>query len=284
MLPGGLKIKPAKLRGIRSEGMLCSEPELGLGDEAGGLMELPDDAPAGESLSAYLGLDDHVLDIDLTPNRADCLSVRGLARELSALTGQSVSAPDMAPVAAVIDDQIDIELLSPEDCPCYIGSNHSRCRCQCTDSLVDGRSATAQRQFAAWDRSSMSPISCCWNWVSRCMPLIWPALKAVFQVRRAKRKETMRLLDGRDIELDEDMLLIAESARWSGAGRGDGRRTFRRTETARRIFCSNRPGFNPTVIVGRSRRLGLATESAHRFERGVDSGAASAGLANGPRP
>ena len=100
-LPGGLEIKPAKLRGVASAGMLCSSPELGLGDDASGLMELPDDAPAGTPLSDYLGLEDTVLDIDLTPNRADCLSIRGVAREVAALTGGDYHPPAMEPVPAM---------------------------------------------------------------------------------------------------------------------------------------------------------------------------------------
>lgn len=268
VLPGGLKIKPAKLRGIRSEGMLCSEPELGLGDEAGGLMELPDDAPAGESLSAYLGLDDHVLDIDLTPNRADCLSVRGLARELSALTGEAVTAPDMAPVAAVIDDQIEIELLSPADCPRYIGR---------IIRDVDVNAPTPLWMVEALRRSgirSLGPIVDVTNFV--LLELGQPmhafdlaCIEGGIQVRRAKPNETMRLLDGRDIELDEDMLLIADQRGGLALGGVMGGEHSAVGDSTKDILLES-AWFNPTVIVGRSRRLGLATESAHRFERGVD--------------
>ncbi|MCH8478633.1 MAG: phenylalanine--tRNA ligase subunit beta, partial [Wenzhouxiangella sp.] len=120
-LPGGLKIKPAKLRGVRSEGMLCSEPELGLGEDAGGLMVLPEEAETGAPLIEALGLDDHVLEIDLTPNRADCLSVRGLARELAALLGVEANGPPISAVAPVHDERLPIALDAAEDCPCYIG-------------------------------------------------------------------------------------------------------------------------------------------------------------------
>lgn len=268
VLPGGLKIKPAKLRGIRSEGMLCSEPELGLGEDSAGLMELPSDAPVGASLAEYLSLDDKVLEIDMTPNRADCLSVRGLARELSALTGVAVESPQMPVVPQQIDDRVSIELESPADCPCYIGR---------VIRNVDVKAETPLWMVEALRRSgirSLGPIVDVTNYV--LLELGQPMhafdlarIDGGIRVRRARAGERMTLLDGRDIALDEDMLLIADSRGALALGGVMGGEDSAVGEDTRDILLES-AWFNPASIVGRSRRLGLATESAHRFERGVD--------------
>lgn len=268
VLPGGLRIKPAKLRGVRSEGMLCSEPELGLGEDAAGLMELPDDAPTGTGLSAYLGLDDHVLDIDLTPNRADCLSVRGLARELAALTGVSAQLPTMAEVAPVHGDSVPIELIDPADCPCYVGR---------IIRGVDVTASTPLWMVEALRRSgirSLGPIVDVTNYV--LLELGQPMhafdlnrISGGIRVRRARAGERMTLLDDRDIELDDDMLVIADHERPLALGGIMGGADSAVGKATRDILLES-AWFNPASIMGRSRRLGLATESAHRFERGVD--------------
>ncbi|AKS42036.1 phenylalanine--tRNA ligase subunit beta [Wenzhouxiangella marina] len=267
-LPGGLKIKPAKLRGIRSEGMLCSEPELGLGEDGAGLMELPADVPTGAPLTEALGLDDHVLDIDLTPNRADALSVRGLARELSALTGVPQQPPTMAPVPAAIEDRPDIELLAPEDCPVYVGR---------IIRGIDAGAETPLWMVEALRRSgirSLGPVVDVTNYVllELGQPMHAFDLSRVnggIRVRRAEAGEGMTLLDGRDIELDEDMLLITDhEGPLALAGIMGGEGSMVEEDTVDVLLES--AWFNPEAIIGRARRLGLATESAHRFERGVD--------------
>ncbi len=268
VLPGGLKIKPAKLRGVASEGMLCSEPELGLGDEASGLMELPAEAPVGESLTGYLGLDDHVLDIDLTPNRADCLSVRGLARELAALTGGTSTPPEMQPVEPQIDDRVEIELLAPQDCPCYLGR---------VIRGVDVSAPTPLWMVEALRRCgmrSLGPVVDVTNYV--LLELGQPMhafdldkLDGGIRVRRAESGERMVLLDGRDVALDSDMLMICDRQRPLAIGGVIGGEDSGVTDQTRDILLES-AWFNPASIVGRARRLGLATESAHRFERGVD--------------
>src|SRR6056297_2711395 len=116
-LPGGLKIKRAKLRGVASMGMLCSERELGLGEGHEGLWDLPQDAPVGTDLRTWLGLDDTVIDVDLTPNRGDCFSVLGVARELALLNDIALSGPVIDPVAPVIDDTFPVEVRAPQACP-----------------------------------------------------------------------------------------------------------------------------------------------------------------------
>ena len=268
VLPGGLKIKPAKLRGVASEGMLCSEPELGLGDEASGLMELPADAPVGETLTRYLGLDDYVLDIDLTPNRADCLSVRGLARELAALTGSALKAPEMDPVEAEIDDRVEIVLDAPADCPRYIGR---------VIRGVDVTAATPLWMVEALRRCgmrSLGPVVDVTNYV--LLELGQPMhafdldkLEGGIRVRRAKSGERMVLLDGRDVALDPDMLMICDAQRPLAIGGVIGGEDSGVGADTTDILLES-AWFNPASIVGRARRLGLATESAHRFERGVD--------------
>ncbi|NEZ03828.1 phenylalanine--tRNA ligase subunit beta [Wenzhouxiangella sp. XN201] len=267
-LPGGLKIKPAKLRGVASEGMLCSEPELGLGEDADGLMELPDDAPTGTSLSEYLGLDDHVLEIDLTPNRADCLSVRGLARELSAISDSPVSSPRIDRVAPSSDRDVDIELLAPEDCPHYVGR------------VIEDIDPEARTPLWLTERlrraglRSLGPIIDVTNYV--LLELGQPMhafdldiIKGGIRVRRAESGEKFTLLDGQEIEPDRDMLLIADHECPLALAGIMGGLDSAVSEQTRSILLES-AWFNPATISGRARRLGLATESAHRFERGVD--------------
>jgi phenylalanyl-tRNA synthetase beta chain len=268
VLPGGLKIKPARLRGVASEGMLCSAPELGLGENGSGLMELPDDAPVGERLTSYLMLDDHVLDIDLTPNRADCLSVRGLARELSALTGVPVSGPAFAPVQADVDVAIEIELQAPSDCPRYLGR---------VIRGVDVKAPTPLWMVEALRRCgirSLGPVVDVTNYV--LLELGQPMhafdrdkLSGGIRVRRARAGERMVLLDEREVELDPDMLLICDQSRALAIGGVMGGLESAVSDETTDIFLES-AWFNPASIIGRARRLGLATESAHRFERGVD--------------
>ncbi len=267
-LPGGLKIKPAKLRGVASEGMLCSEPELGLGEEAGGLMELPADAPVGESLSQWLGLDDQVLEIDLTPNRADCLSVRGLARELGAIVDCPVRQPEIEPVQAVSGRTVEIELQSPEDCPCYVGR---------VIEGIDPQAATPTWMVEKLRRSgirSLGPIVDTTNYV--LLELGQPMhafdlarIDGGIRVRRAVSGDRITLLDGQEIEPDHDMLLIADHARAVAIGGVMGGLDSAVGDDTCDILLES-AWFNPVVISGKARRLGLSTESAHRFERGVD--------------
>ncbi len=267
-LPGGMKIKPARLRGVASTGMLCSEPELGLGEDAEGLMALPEDAPVGEALSQYLGLDDHVLEVDLTPNRADCLSVRGLARELSAITGRPLRHEPAEPVMAAGSREFPVRLDAPDDCPRYVGR------------VIEGvnlKAATPLWMVERLRRSglrSLHPVVDVTNYV--LLELGQPLhafdldrLSGGIHVRRALPEEPLELLDGQQVTLDEDMLVIAdEQGPVALAGIMGGSRSAVDSGSAD-IFLES-AWFNPATIMGRSRRLGLATESAHRFERGVD--------------
>ena len=126
VLPGDFKIKKAKLRGVESNGMLCAEAELGLAESSDGLMELKQDAPVGENIRSYLSLDDQTIEVDLTPNRSDCLSIAGLAREVGVLNKAEVTAPAIPHVTPEIDDTFDVRLDAPEACPKYLGACHQR--------------------------------------------------------------------------------------------------------------------------------------------------------------
>ncbi|NBB93511.1 MAG: phenylalanine--tRNA ligase subunit beta [Gammaproteobacteria bacterium] len=267
-LPGGLKIKPARLRGVGSEGMLCSEPELGLGEDAEGLMELPADAPVGEPLVAYLGLNDSVIEVDLTPNRADCLSLRGLARELSAITGSAVKPPQIDEIAPEIQRSVEISLDSPEDCPRYVGR---------VIEAVDVSAVTPLWMIERLRRSgirSLGPIVDVTNYV--LLELGQPMhafdldrIRGGVHARRARKGDRITLLDGQEIEPDEDMLLIADEQRALAIAGVMGGEDSAVGENTRDILLES-AWFNPATISGKARRLGLSTESAHRFERGVD--------------
>ena len=268
VLPGGLKIKPAKLRGIRSEGMLCSEPELGLGEDSNGLLELAQELKTGDALSQALALDDHVLDIDLTPNRADCLSVRGLAREIAALLELSFQGPDMPDIPAQIDDRPEIELASPVDCPIYVGR---------IIRDVDTARPTPSWMVEALRRSGIRSIGAVVDVTNYVLLELGQPLHAFdlsrvaggIRVRRAKSGESMTLLDGREIELEDDFLLITDHEKPQALAGIMGGAGSMVDEQTRDILLES-AWFAPDVIVGKARRFGLATESSHRFERGVD--------------
>jgi phenylalanyl-tRNA synthetase beta chain len=268
VLPGGLKIKPAKLRGVESHGMLCSSPELGLGEDASGLMELPRDVPAGVPLVEALGLPDHVVELDLTPNRADCLSLRGIAREFAAIESLPVHEPEIVPVPPASERAVEIELQAPADCPRYIGR------------IIEGLDPTAATP--AWmverlERSgvrSRGPVVDVTNYV--LLELGQPLhafdldrLRGGIRVRRARPGEEIALLDGQTVRPDEDMLLICDHARPVAlAGIMGGVDSAVGDETHAILLES--AWFNPATIIGRGRRFGLSTDSSHRFERGVD--------------
>jgi len=267
-LPGGLTIKPAKLRGVASEGMLCSADELGLGDGGEGIMELPDDAPDGQPLTEYLQLDDTILEIDLTPNRGDCLSVRGLAAELAALTEKPVNAVEIEPVPAATDRRVEIELASPENGPRYIGR------------VIEGVNVAAQTPLWMRERlrrsgiRSLGIIVDVTNYVllELGQPMHAFDLDNIGQkiiVRLARQDEPLTLLDGQSIKADDDMLMIADEQRpLALAGIMGGQDSAVGDDT--RNILLEAAWFNPDVVGGKARRLGLATESSHRFERGVD--------------
>ena len=269
VLPEDFKIKKAKLRGVESRGMLCSAAELGLGDDHDGILELAEDADVGADLRAALDLDDVSVDLDLTPNRGDCLSLRGLAREVGVLNNSVVSYPENVPVAAAVDDVFPVALEAPEGCPRYLGR------------VVRGVDAT--RDSPAWLKErlrrcglrSIDPVVDVTNYVMLELgqPMHAFDLRQLQQgivVRMATSGEKLTLLDGKEVTLDEDTLLIADaSGPVAIAGVMGGERGGVQPDTVDVFLeCAF---FAPLAVAGTARRYGLHTDASHRYERGVDS-------------
>ena len=267
-LPGGFKIKKAKLRGVESFGMLCAEAELGMADSSDGLMELPDSAPVGMDFREYLNLDDTVVEVDLTPNRADCLSIAGLAREVGVLSKVAVSGPDIQAVAPVISDAPSIEVAAPQACPRYLGR------------VVRGVKVNAETPLWMVEKlrrsgiRSIDPVVDITNYVllELGQPMHAFDLKCVqggIRVRMAEQGEKLTLLDGQEIELNADTLLIADHEKplaLAGVMGGE----FSGVSGDTQDLLLEAAFFNPIAIAGRARNYGLHTDSSHRFERGVD--------------
>jgi phenylalanyl-tRNA synthetase beta chain len=267
-LPGDFKIRKAKLRGVESQGMLCSEKELGLGEGADGIMELSGDAPTGTDVREYLRLDDSVIDIDLTPNRGDCFSVLGIARETAVMSRLDLSWPSLAAVVPATDDDFPIEVRAPSACPRFCGR---------VVRGIDPSATTPQWMREKLRRSGLRPIHPVVDVTNLVMmelgqPLHGFDLEQLHEgiiVRFAKPGESLTLLDGRVVELEEDMLVIADhSGARALAGIMGGENTGV-TEATVDVFFEG-AFFSPEVISGRARRLGLHTDASLRFERGVD--------------
>ncbi len=265
---GELTIKAAKLRGVESSGMLCSAKELGIDADASGLLELPPDAPVGTSLAQYLGLPDAVFDLGLTPNRADCLSVEGLARDVAAAFDLPYGLLAIEPVAVSSERRIEIRLESPADCPRYCGR------------YVTGIDAAAQAPDWMRERlrrAGLRPISLLVDVTNYVMLELGQPLHAFdadtlegpIGVRRARAGESLKLLDERDVALDDRFLLITDADRPVAlAGLMGGWET--RIGTATKNVFLEAAHFSPAALAGRARTLGMHTDAAHRFERGVD--------------
>ncbi len=267
-LPGGMRIRRAKLRGVASAGMLCSAAELGLAESAEGIMELPDDAPVGEDLRRYLDLDDMVLEVDLTPNRADCLSVRGIARELGVLTAEPVCLEDPPAVAAQSDERWPVQVAAPADCPRYVSR------------VIRGIDPAARTPLWMQERlrrcgvRPLHPVVDVTNYVLLEMGQPMHAFDAArlaerLEVRRARDGERLVLLDGKEITLDGDTLVIADAEGPVALAGIMGGQDSAVGEDTRDIVLES-AFFRPEVIAGKARAYGLHTESSHRFERGVD--------------
>jgi len=268
LLPGGLKIRKARLRGVESSGMLCSEKELGLGDGAGGLMELPDTAPVGEDLRQWLDLDDSAIDIDLTPNRGDCFSVLGIAREAAVLARLPLRWPDLAPVEPGIGDRFPVEVKATAACPRFCGR---------VIRGIDPAAQTPRWMREKLRRSGLRPIHPVVDVTNYVMlelgqPLHGfdlDTLREGVVVRMAESGEKLTLLDGRVIDLTPEMLVIADHGGPRAlAGIMGGESTGVEPDT-RNVFFEG-AFFAPEIIAGRARRLGLHTDASMRFERGVD--------------
>lgn len=267
-LPGDLKIKAAKLRGVESAGMLCSAKELGLSEVSDGIIELPSDAPVGANLREYLGLDDTVLELAVTPNRGDAMSLRGIAREVAALSFKSMVSPDLSPVPLSCSERPHIALGAPAACPRF----HARIVVD-VDNTLASPIWLRERLRRAGVRS-ISPVVDITNYIVQELgqPMHAYDLDKVqggLIARLAKPGEQCGLLDGRTVDLQPDMLVIADEAGPVAlAGVMGGARTAVSAETRRVLF--EVAWFAPSAIAGRGRRFGLTTDASQRFERGVD--------------
>jgi phenylalanyl-tRNA synthetase beta chain len=267
-LPNGITIKAAKLRGIESQGMLCSARELGIDADASGLLELPGDAPVGKALANYLGLPDASIEIELTPNRGDCLGMLGLAFEVAAEFGSNAKPFEPAPVAPAISAPREIRLETGADCPRYLGR---------AVRGIDMDAATpvwiAQRLRAA----GLHPINAVVDVTNYVMLETGQPLHAFDEaklhgavvVRRAREGEALKLLDGSEAQLDPGFLVIAGECDPLALAGVMGGFESRVTEETRDVFFEA-AHFAPAAVTGRGRKFGLATDAAHRFERGVD--------------
>lgn len=267
-LPGGIAIKAAKLRGVESFGMLCSAKELGIDNDASGLLELPADAPIGKPLADYLGLPDASIELKLTPNRPDCLGLVGLAHDVAALFGSAVkvSAQAEAPITGAAHRGIRLE--AGADAPRYLGR------------IVEGIDPAARTPLWLAERlrrAGLRPISAVVDVTHYVMLELGQPLHAFdndtlegdIVVRHARAGETLKLLDGSDAKLDSGFLLIADEKKGLAVAGVMGGYDSRVTDATRTIFLES-AHFAPAAIMGRARKLGMHTDASHRFERGVD--------------
>ncbi len=274
-LPGDFKIKKAKLRGVESFGMLCAQTELQAGDDDDGLWELPDDATTGQDLREYLSLDDNIIEVDLTPNRSDCLSIKGLAREVGVLNKVAVTTPEMPRVAPQIDDVKSVTLSAAEACSRYVGR---------VIRNIDVSKPSPLWMKERLRRSGIRSIDAVVDVTNYVLLELGQPMHAFdlnrlqgdIDVRLANQDETLTLLDGQEIKLNDDTLVITDdSGAIAMAGVMGGESTAVNAETTD-IFLES-AFFDPIAIAGRARAYGLHTDSSHRFERGVDyEGAAQA--------
>ncbi|WP_419205559.1 phenylalanine--tRNA ligase subunit beta [Photobacterium leiognathi] len=269
VLPGDFKIKKAKLRGQPSHGMLCSFTELGIDVESDGIMELAEDAVLGTDFREFLGLDDVTIDVDLTANRADCLSIAGLAREVGVLNRAEVTEPQFEIVAPTAADTIAIDVKAPAACPRYLGRIIRNVNVQAETPLW------MQEKLRRCGTRSIDPIVDITNYVLLEMGQPMHAFDLAkidggIVVRMAEQGEKLTLLDGNEAELNDNTLVIADNKQALAiAGIFGGEFSGVNTETKDVLLeCAF---FAPDAIRGRARSYGLHTDSSHRFERGVDA-------------
>ncbi|WP_335968693.1 phenylalanine--tRNA ligase subunit beta [Acinetobacter bereziniae] len=267
VLPGDFKIKKGKLRGVESQGMLCGASEIDLEDKIDGLLELPDDAPVGVNIREYLNLDDHVIDISITPNRGDCFSIRGVAREIGVINQLPVTAPEITEVAATIADQKQVHV-STDGCPRYLGR---------VIKNVNTKAATPEWMEQALARSGIRQHSILVDITNYVLMELGQPLHAFdggqvqgsVHVRQATANEKLVLLNEQEIELTEDVMVIADDAKALAIAGIMGGLSSSVTDATTEIFLES-AFFAPLHIAGRARRYGLHTDASQRYERGVD--------------
>ncbi|MFI8384919.1 phenylalanine--tRNA ligase subunit beta [Pseudomonas sp. NPDC079086] len=267
-LPGDFKIKKAKLRGVESNGMLCSASELQISEENDGLMELPADAPVGQDIRVYLDLDDASIEVDLTPNRGDCLSLAGLAREVGALYAAPVTRPVVAAVAPSHDEVRPVEILAAQACPRYLGR---------VVRNVDLSKPTPLWMVERLRRADVRSIDAAVDITNYVMLELGQPLHAFdlaeinggIRVRMAEEGEKLVLLDGQEVSLRSDTLVIADHSRALAIAGVMGGEHSGVNEKTRDLFLES-AFFDTIAIAGKARSYGLHTDASHRFERGVD--------------
>lgn len=268
VLPGDFKIKQAKVRGVSSFGMLCSAVELGLATESDGLWLLPVDAPVGQTVREYLDLDDKLFTLKLTPNRSDCSGIKGVAREVAALTGSQLQPVAIVAQPVTIAEQLSVAVEDKQACPLYCGRKVTG---------VNAAAATPAWMQRRLERSGLRLINVVVDITNYVMmeqgqPMhAFDAAKLTggITVRAARQDEALTLLGGQAVVMDKDVLVIADDARvlalagiMGGADSG--------VDVSTQSVFLEAAFFHPDAIAGRARRFGLATDSSFRFERGVD--------------
>lgn len=268
VLPGDFKIKKAKLRGVDSFGMLCSARELQLGEDSDGIIELADDAVIGSQLIQHLSIKDNAIDIDLTPNRGDCLSIKGIAKEVATLTQTALTPIVIKPAKVSIKDKVTVKLSEPKANPRFVAR---------VIKGVDIKQPTPEwmkARLAASDIRSIDAVVDITNYVM--LELGHPMhafdlnhLQGGIEVRYAKPKEKLLMLDGQEIELREDTLVVADKEKvLSMAGIMGGRYSGISEQTTDLLL--EVAHWDPVDIAGKARSYAMHTDASHRFERGVD--------------
>ena len=272
----GIEIKQAKVRGVASFGMMCSEKELGLAEESQGLMELAVDAVVGQSIREHLDLDDHQITLKLTPNRSDCLSLYGIAREVSALTGSPLQALPQADFKQGCDRSCKVRVAASAACPRYAGR---------VIAGVNAKSATPAWMVQRLERCGLRSISALVDVTNYVLLELGQPLHAFdlnklngdIEVRFARAGESLKLLNEQVVNLQEDMLVVADDMRPIALAGVMGGADSAVDDATTDIFLES-AFFVPSVIVGKSRRLGFGSDSSFRFERGVDFAATKEAL------
>ncbi|MDR2219778.1 MAG: phenylalanine--tRNA ligase subunit beta [Methylobacillus sp.] len=262
------EIKHAKVRGVESLGMMCSAKELGLSEESGGLLELSADAPVGRDIRDWLNLNDQLFTLKLTPNRCDCLSIQGIAREVAALTGIEMKAPEIVPVAAAHEEKRNVRVMDAHACPRYAGRIMRG---------VNVKAATPEWMKQRLERSGVRSISAIVDVTNYVLLELGQPMHAFdldklhgdIQVRMAKPAEKLELLNQQEVELQADDLVITDDSGVIALAGIMGGTSTAVTDATTNIFLES-AFFSPAAIVGKVRRLNFSTESSYRFERGVD--------------
>lgn len=270
------KIKQAKVRGIPSYGMMCSDKELGLAEDSDGLLELPADAPVGQSIREYLDLDDKLFTLKLTPNRCDCLSLNGIAREVAALTGAALQPLPQPSFVQAGERSLAIKVDEAAACPRYAGR---------VIAGVNAKAATPQWMVRRLERSGLRSISALVDVTNYVLLEFGQPLHAFdlnklnggIGVRYARAGEKIKLLNEQTIALQPDMLVIADSNGPVALAGIMGGADSAVDDATTDIFLEA-AFFAPGVIAGKSRVLGFGSDSSFRFERGVDFSATTAAL------